>query len=349
MGATQKRTVLITGYASIFPHSQMLFTDIKTHNSCSAGGSGHALALEFAARGLRVFATARSRASLVDLEGKGIETFALDVTKTESITALKDEITKHTGGKLDILFNNAGTSFVFALAPMAITSTEKQVTDRLAWTTVYQMPAIEADPAAVRHMYNTNVFGLFDMVTAFTPLLMASVQGSQLPPTIVNVASIAARMPLIFASAYNASKAAVAQYSDTLRLELAPLGVKVVTLYMGEVSTGLMQADSIKFKPDSIYIDFEARARDANNKHHRESIKAEEFARKVVSEVVVKKPGFRDGVYLWLGTNAWIIWFLNAFGPRKVFNGIAEGMAGFNEKGLRQSLLARSQRSNTSA
>lgn len=102
----------------------MLFTDIKTHNSCSAGGSGHALALEFAARGLRVFATARSRASLVDLEDKGIETFALDVTKTESISALKDEITKRAGGKLDILFNNAGTSYVFPLAPMAIASTE---------------------------------------------------------------------------------------------------------------------------------------------------------------------------------------------------------------------------------
>lgn len=29
MGAAQKRTVLITGYASIFPHSQMLFTNIE--------------------------------------------------------------------------------------------------------------------------------------------------------------------------------------------------------------------------------------------------------------------------------------------------------------------------------
>jgi 1-acylglycerone phosphate reductase len=214
---------------------------------------------------------------------------------------------------------------------------------------VYQRPAIEADPAAVRQMFNTNVFGLFEMVTAFTPLLLASVKDKQLPPTIVNVASILARMPLIFGAAYNASKAAVAQYSDTLRLELEHLGVKVVTLYMGEVSTGLMPADNIKFNPDSIYIDFEAKVKDANNKHARETMKTDEFARKVVSQVVVKKPGPSVGEFLWLGTNAWLIWFLNMAGPRKVFDGISQGMVGFNEKSLKQSMLARSQRGKSSA
>lgn len=81
-----------------------------TPSSCSPGGVGYALATEFAAHGLRVFATARSTKSLSTLEEKGIETFQLDVTDVGSITALKDEISKRTGGKLDILFNNAGTS-----------------------------------------------------------------------------------------------------------------------------------------------------------------------------------------------------------------------------------------------
>lgn len=184
------------------------------------------------------------------------------------------------------------------------------------------------------------------MVTAFTPLLLASVKDSQLPPTIVNVASVLARLPMIFGAAYNASKAAVAQYSDTLRLELAPLGVKVVTLYMGEVSTGLMQADNIKFSPDSIYADFESRVKDANNKHDKETMKADEFAKKVVAQVIVKKPGSGVGEFLWLGTNAFIVWFLNAIGPRKVFDGTAEGMVGFNDKSLRQALSARAQRSH---
>tara|TARA_R110002033_G_scaffold135218_1_gene174813 strand:- start:60 stop:242 length:183 start_codon:yes stop_codon:yes gene_type:complete len=59
---------------------------------------------------MRVFATARSTKSLAQLEAKGIETFALDVTSAESIAALKVQITKKTGGKLDMLFNNAGVS-----------------------------------------------------------------------------------------------------------------------------------------------------------------------------------------------------------------------------------------------
>lgn len=59
---------------------------------------------------MRVFATARSTKSLSQLEAKGIETFALDVTSAESIAALKAQIAKKTGGKLDILFNNAGVS-----------------------------------------------------------------------------------------------------------------------------------------------------------------------------------------------------------------------------------------------
>lgn len=61
---------------------------------------------------MRVFATARSTKSLSQLEAKGIETLPLDVTSAESIAALKAEITKRTGGKLDILFNNAGTSML---------------------------------------------------------------------------------------------------------------------------------------------------------------------------------------------------------------------------------------------
>jgi hypothetical protein len=40
---------------------------------------------------------------------------------------------------------------------------------------------------------------------------------------------------------------AVASYSDTLRVELSPLGIKVVTLFMGEVSTNLISPDSISF------------------------------------------------------------------------------------------------------
>ena len=59
---------------------------------------------------MRVFATARSTKSLAQLEAKGIEVLPLEVTSAESIVSLKAEVARRTGGKLDMLFINAGTS-----------------------------------------------------------------------------------------------------------------------------------------------------------------------------------------------------------------------------------------------
>lgn len=78
-------------------------------NRCSQGSAGNALALEFASKGFRVFATARSQKSLTKLRENGIETLVLDVTSAESIRTLADEIATRTQARLDILFNNAGT------------------------------------------------------------------------------------------------------------------------------------------------------------------------------------------------------------------------------------------------
>lgn len=120
MSPSNKRSVLITGYVKpSLPaiHSRRssawgpcALVAPLTFHSCSQGGTGNALALGFAAQGLRVFATARSLKSMSNLAENGIETLALDVTAPESIVTLKDEIAQRTGGKLDILYNNAGSS-----------------------------------------------------------------------------------------------------------------------------------------------------------------------------------------------------------------------------------------------
>ena len=59
---------------------------------------------------MRVFATARSIEALKGLAEKGVELFTLDVTSEASIVALKAQIETRTGGRLDMLFNNAGSS-----------------------------------------------------------------------------------------------------------------------------------------------------------------------------------------------------------------------------------------------
>ncbi|KAK1501655.1 oxidoreductase [Colletotrichum tamarilloi] len=253
MSSPTKRTVLITG--------------------CSQGGVGNTLALAFAAQGLRVFATARSLKSVANLTEKGIETLTLDVTSSESIATVKEEISRRTGGTLDILYNNAGA--------------------------LYEAPAVEADSYRTRQMFDANVFGLFDMVTAFTPLLLAAVSTSRSSqqPTIVNVASVLARLPGPFTSGYNATKAAVAAYSDTLRLEVAPLGLRVLTVYMGEVATSIIQANNISFDRDSLYVDAEDKVRERSATHEKTTMKPDEFARQVVP-LVLKSGG---SPYVWKG------------------------------------------------
>ncbi|KAF4958244.1 hypothetical protein FSARC_11049 [Fusarium sarcochroum] len=291
MSESYKRSVLVTG--------------------CSQGSAGNALALQFAAKGFRVFATARSLKTLSNLTEKGIETLTLDVTQPESIAALKSEIVSRTGGSLDILFNNAGA--------------------------LYEAPAIESDPARVRSLFNTNVFGLMEMVTAFTPLLLASVSSGH-EPTIINVASVLARLPSPFNSAYNATKAAVAAYSDTLRLELDPLGIRVVTLYMGEVSTPLMTTDNINFGSESIYRDAEAAVKQRTVTHLEKTMTPELFAREVVGEIVDGKRSF-----LWKGSNAFTVWLLNAAGPRTVFDSAMVKAAGLDNKKTKESVFKRGQ------
>ncbi|KAF4967030.1 hypothetical protein FSARC_5321 [Fusarium sarcochroum] len=302
MSVSNKPTALITG--------------------CSEGGAGHSLALEFAAQGYLVFATARSTKSLVLLQDKGIETLTLDVTRPESIAALKVEISERTGGKLDVLFNNAGM--------------------------MYEAPAIEADKDQVRNMFNTNVFGLFDMVQTFTPLLLASVAGSTTPPMIINTASIVARVPYAFAAQYNASKAAVASYSDTLRIELAPLGIKVVTLYMGVVATHLTSPDKQLFSPGSLFIDAEEGLRERSRLHVKDGMKPQEFARLVVKELSKNKAALSKGEYIWKGTNAYVVWLLNVIGWRKIFDGISEGGVGLTKE-VKHSIFKKGQDSLSKA
>jgi 1-acylglycerone phosphate reductase len=214
---------------------------------------------------------------------------------------------------------------------------------------VYEAPAIEADATRIRSMFDTNVFGLFDMVKAFTPLLLSSDAAKGTPPMIINTASVLARLPFVFSSAYNASKAAVASYSDTLRTELEPLGIKVVTIFMGEVSTKLMSPDNVSFIPGSLYGDVLERTRDRSRNHAKNSMSPETFARQVVDQILTKSPGLGKGEYMWKGTNAWVVWLLNAVGWRKIFDGLVKRMVGLDKQDVRRAIFEKGRASVSQA
>lgn len=213
---------------------------------------------------MRIFATGRSPKSLAGLEGTGIETLTLDVTSSESVAALKAEIVACTGGRLDMLFNNAG---------MCKHSTYAFLLDHLLTMSVYEGPAIESDAKRVRQMFDANVFGVFDMVSAFTPLLLAAVSDSSRPPMIINTVSVIAVVAYPFAAQYNASKAAIASYSNTLRVELAPTGI------MGVVSTGISSPDRITFDKNSIYASIEAGVKKRSQDQKVNRMKPDQFAK----------------------------------------------------------------------
>ncbi|GDY29802.1 SDR family NAD(P)-dependent oxidoreductase [Gandjariella thermophila] len=169
---------------------------------CSSG-IGHALAEQLAARGLTVYATARDPETLADLAARGIRTDRLDVTDPDSVAAVRDRL-RAAGERVELLVNNAGYGLMG--------------------------PAVDIDPAELRHQFEVNVFGLLRTTQAFAPD-MADAGGGR----VVNVSSISAVVPTPFAGAYCASKAAVSALSDALRMELAPFGVQVITLEPGGV------------------------------------------------------------------------------------------------------------------
>jgi NAD(P)-dependent dehydrogenase (short-subunit alcohol dehydrogenase family) len=228
---------------------------------CSSG-IGKALALEYSRRGHRVFATAR-RPEMVDgLDQPGIETLPLDVTDAHSIDTTVHEVLRRAG-RIDVLVNNAGYGLMG--------------------------PILHEPASELRRQFETNVFGALAVAQAVATSMIARKQG-----LIVNVGSISAVLTTPFAGAYCASKAALHALSDAMRLELEPLGIRVVTLRPGYVSsrfgdtasksvTGLDQADS-PYQPIRDFI--EQRAMTSQDG----AMDTDVFARRTVDALLRRRP-----------------------------------------------------------
>jgi 1-acylglycerone phosphate reductase len=87
------------------PPSNMPKTVLITGTS---SGIGDQLARVFHEKGWKVLATARKAETISELSALGITALSLDVDKPESIAGLKKEVEDITGGRLDMLINNAG-------------------------------------------------------------------------------------------------------------------------------------------------------------------------------------------------------------------------------------------------
>lgn len=113
-----------------------------------------------------------------------------------------------------------------------------------------------------------------------------------------------------YQAAYNASKAAVHAAMRTLRVELAPLGVKFVTLMTGSVRTKLFDNAPTKVPEDSLYS---AVAESVENREFLKEarwVEPEVFAQQVVSDLLKPKPKPN----IWRGGMTTIAWALSWFG-----------------------------------
>lgn len=176
----------------------------------ATSGIGLALALRLKERGNTVVIGGRRTSLLEELaEAHGFGTVRIDTSDAASIVEATAEVTR-SHPDLNVLVAMAG-----------IMRAED-------WTT----PDFLAD---AEETVVTNLLGPIRLVQALVPHLR------QRPgATIVTVSSGLAHTPLRFTPTYNATKAAIHQLSETIRMQLEPIGIQVIELVPPAVRTALM-------------------------------------------------------------------------------------------------------------
>jgi short-subunit dehydrogenase len=112
---------------------------------------------------------------------------------------------------------------------------------------------------------------------------------------------------------YSASKAALDFISGNLKLELAPFGVRVVLLRTGNIATNWFDSvPACSLPPASLYKPVEEQVKTmAEGKHQFPTMKANEYARRVVRDVLAA----RHSTVVWRGAQASTVKWAMAWMP----------------------------------
>ncbi|MET8174728.1 SDR family NAD(P)-dependent oxidoreductase [Streptomyces clavifer] len=167
-------------------------------------GMGASAARELARQGFHVLAGVRRDRDADAIRSAGIEPVILDITKSEHVEALAARVARDPRA-LHALVNNAG---IQVNAP------------------------VESLPMAQwRWVFEVNLFGHIAVTQALLPALLRS------KGRVINISSVGGKVAMATYGAYAGAKFALEAVSDSLRREVAPLGVHVVVVEPGGVRT----------------------------------------------------------------------------------------------------------------
>lgn len=173
-----------------------------------SSGIGKALAILLSRAGARLWLLARGKEALLQTQAQlssESHIVPVDVADWEQVQKAVDEI-RRVSGAPDMVINSAGVTH----------------------------PGYVQDlPIEIFHrMIAVNYLGTVHVVKAVLPAMIARGSGH-----IVNISSVAGFLGVFGYTAYGASKYAVRGFSDTLRAELKPLGIRVSIVYPPDTDT----------------------------------------------------------------------------------------------------------------
>ncbi|KAL7607456.1 hypothetical protein Lser_V15G17442 [Lactuca serriola] len=240
----------------------------------ASSGIGEHLAYEYASRGACLALCARRESRLREVADRcrhigspDVIVIRADVSHAHDCKRIVDETVNHFN-RLDHLVNNAGISQVCMLEEADDITNLRPVMDINFWGSVY------TTKFAVPHLRNSC-------------------------GRIIVLSSSASWIPLPRMSIYNASKAALAQFYDTLRVEFGS-DIKITVVTPGFIESELTQGKFLSHE-GKLVVDYDARDMQVNLSP---VMKVERCARSIVKgalrgERYVTEPGWMKMSYVW--------------------------------------------------
>jgi NAD(P)-dependent dehydrogenase (short-subunit alcohol dehydrogenase family) len=190
----------------------------------ASSGFGLLTSIELAKAGFRVLATMRDLARREGLDQAAaasaingqMDVRQLDVTRFDTLSEFVDQVVRDYGS-IDVLINNAG----FAVAGF--------------------LEDVKLDE--LRLQFETNFFGTVAMTKAVLPVMRRQRSGH-----IIQISSIAGLHGSVSVGSYSASKHALEGWSESLRMEVNSLGIKVVLVEPGAFQTGIWTRGAVMGK-----------------------------------------------------------------------------------------------------